>query len=91
MAQTVNLLISGRVQGVCFRRFTKNKAKQLDIKGTVKNLDDGRVEVVAQAEEPALNVFIKWCHKGPITARVDKVEITTINSVANQFSDFEII
>jgi len=91
MSRTVNILISGRVQGVYFRRFTLNKAKDLGIKGTVKNREDDRVEIVAQAKDDILEAFIAWCHKGPITARVDKVEVTDMQTSENEFSSFEII
>lgn len=91
MTRTVNILISGRVQGVYFRRFTKNKAQELGIKGTVKNRDDGRVEIIAQAGNALLDPFIQWCYKGPITARVDNVEIIDIKTDANAFTEFEII
>jgi len=74
----VKIQVSGRVQGVYFRLFTQNKAKHFAIKGSVKNLPDGRVEIVAEAGSMAIEKFIKWCHKGPITARVDHVEITEL-------------
>jgi acylphosphatase len=90
MSRTVNILISGRVQGVYFRRFTRNKAKELGVKGTVRNREDGCVEIVAQAEADILEAFIQWCHKGPITARVDKVELIEVDN-AEKFDTFEII
>lgn len=71
----VKILVSGRVQGVYFRVFTQNKAKHFAIKGSVRNLPDGRVEIIAEAEHPVIEKFIKWCHKGPITARVDHLDI----------------
>lgn len=74
----VKILVEGRVQGVYFRYFTQNKAQDLGILGCVRNLDDGRVEIIAEAEDVALDKFIEWCHKGPITARVDKVEISEL-------------
>jgi acylphosphatase len=74
----VKILVSGRVQGVYFRLFTQNKAKHFAIKGSAKNLPDGRVEIIAEAENMAIEKFIKWCHKGPITARVDHVEVTEL-------------
>lgn len=70
----VKLIISGRVQGVYFRYFTVRKAKELGVVGSVRNLDDGRVEAIAQADDAVLKKFIAWCHQGPVTARVDKVE-----------------
>jgi acylphosphatase len=91
MIRTVKIRISGRVQGVYFRRFTKNKAQDLGIKGTVKNMEDGRVEVIAQAEVNILEPFIRWCHKGPITARVDKVELIEMQANRKEFNSFEVI
>ena len=78
MKRCVKLLISGRVQGVYFRYFTQQKAKELGVFGSVRNLEDGRVEVFAEAEAAALNAFISWCHKGPVTARVTGVEISEL-------------
>lgn len=74
----VKILVSGRVQGVYFRLFTQNKAKHFNIKGSATNLPDGRVEIIAEAGNLAIEKFIKWCHKGPITARVDHVEVTEL-------------
>lgn len=78
MIRKVKILVSGRVQGVYFRLFTQNKAKHFAIKGSARNLPDGRVEIIAEAGSVAIEKFIKWCHKGPITARVDHVEITEL-------------
>ena len=78
MIRKVKILVSGRVQGVYFRLFTQNKAKHFTIKGSAKNLPDGRVEIIAEAENLAIEKFIKWCHKGPITARVDRIEIVEL-------------
>lgn len=76
----VKILVSGRVQGVYFRLFTQNKAKHFGIKGSAKNLADGRVEIIAEAEDAVIEKFIKWCSKGPITARVDQIEIAELSS-----------
>ena len=76
----VKLLVSGRVQGVYFRMFTQNKAKHFGVKGYARNLPDGRVEIIAEADPGSIENFIKWCHKGPVTARVDHVEMTELES-----------
>jgi acylphosphatase len=78
MTRRVEILVSGRVQGVYFRMFTQNKAKHLGIKGCARNLPDGRVEIIAEADHNSIEKLIKWCHKGPVTARVDHVEITEL-------------
>lgn len=89
MIRGVKLLISGRVQGVYFRLFAQKKAKQLGIKGYAKNLVDGRVEIMAQADNSKIESFIKWSNKGPITARVDEVEVSEW-PIEEQFTTFEI-
>ena len=89
MMRRVNILVSGRVQGVYFRMFTQNKAKQLGLKGCARNLPDGRVEIIAESDSTSIEKFIKWCHKGPVTARVDHVEITELE-VEETFTSFEI-
>ena len=80
MMRRVKILVSGRVQGVYFRMFTQNKAKHFGIKGCAKNLPDGRVEIIAEGVHNSIENFIKWCRKGPITARVDNVEIIELES-----------
>ncbi len=89
MIRKVKILVSGRVQGVYFRLFTQNKAKHFAIKGSAKNLPDGRVEIIAEAGSIAIEKFIKWCHKGPVTARVDHVEVTELQP-GEALTSFEI-
>ncbi|MEY3808172.1 MAG: hypothetical protein RI893_1148 [Pseudomonadota bacterium] len=89
MIRKVKILVSGRVQGVYFRLFTQNKAKHFAIKGSARNLPDGRVEIIAEAENLTIEKFIRWCHKGPITARVDHVEITELQH-EESLTSFEI-
>jgi acylphosphatase len=89
MMLRVKILVSGRVQGVYFRMYTQNKAKKLGIKGCARNLPDGRVEIIAEADTNSIEKLIKWCRKGPVTARVDHVEITELES-DDVFTSFEI-
>lgn len=87
--KTVQLIISGRVQGVYFRAFTQKQAVKHGVTGFVCNKDDGSVEVVACAEAEKLQPFINWCHKGPMLAKVNKVVINE-NLITETFSRFEI-
>jgi acylphosphatase len=89
MMRRVKILVSGRVQGVYFRLFTQNKAKHFSINGHTRNLPDGRVEIIAEADNMTIEKFIKWCHKGPATARVDHVEITELQA-DEELRSFEI-
>lgn len=72
---TLEIYISGKVQGVWFRANTRKKALLLGLSGTVENLPDGRVRIVVSGEEEELSVFTSWCHKGEPPAEVEKVEI----------------
>jgi acylphosphatase len=86
----IHVFIYGRVQGVNFRWNTKIVADRLNIKGWVRNLLDGRVEVVAEGEDEKINKFIEYLKKGPVLARVDKIEITE-EKFKNEFDGFEVI
>jgi acylphosphatase len=90
MTRKVKILVSGRVQGVYFRLFTQKKAKQLAVHGNVKNLSDGRVEIFAEADSEIIDKFIVWCGHGPVTARVDHIEVTELEPEGG-FAKFEII
>jgi len=71
----VHLLISGRVQGVCFRDSTAREASKLGVCGWVRNIPMGQVEVVAEGKEEDLERFISWCYEGPPLAQVIDVKI----------------
>jgi tRNA pseudouridine55 synthase len=81
--------VYGRVQGVGYRYFVKEKAQNLDIFGYVKNLEDGTVEVLAQGSEENLQKLIEELKKGPFLARVDKLDIV-FRKPLNIFYNFRI-
>ncbi|UCD84870.1 MAG: acylphosphatase [Deltaproteobacteria bacterium] len=70
-----HLYVEGFVQGVFFRAETREEARRLGVTGWVRNLPDGRVEVVGEGEEGSVKGLVNWCHKGPSGARVSKVEV----------------
>lgn len=70
----IRALVEGRVQGVSFRYFTREKASALGLDGFVANRWDGTVEVVAEGPEDAINALIRWLHSGPPLARVTRVQ-----------------
>jgi acylphosphatase len=86
----VKIVVAGRVQGVYFRAFTQKKAKDLGVTGTVKNLIDGNVEIIAQAENSVLEQFINWCRRGPITAKVERILLEEL-AYDESFHAFDII
>jgi len=67
--------VSGRVQGVCFRMYTRDKALSLDLKGWVRNLLDGRVEIVAEGEGEKIGLFVDLIRAGPSSARVTDLQV----------------
>ena len=82
-------LVQGMVQGVGFRYFTEHVARRIRVKGFVRNLDDGRVEVVVEGDAAAVARFEQAIRSGPPLARIDRVEIET-RDPAGRFSRFEI-
>jgi acylphosphatase len=83
-------LISGRVQGVGFRNFALRRASALGVIGWVRNLPDGRVEVVASGGPEAMSDLEKFLTTGPHHARVESVEISEVSDEQTQAKTFEI-
>lgn len=69
----LHFLIKGRVQGVGFRWFVHREASELELRGWVRNTEDGDVEVVATGSPQDLAELRSSLHKGPRGARVDRV------------------
>ena len=67
--------VSGRVQGVFFRVFTRDAAERAGLAGTVRNLPDSRVEAYAEGTAEAVAEFERALRSGPPGARVDDVEV----------------
>ncbi|MEW6378174.1 MAG: acylphosphatase [bacterium] len=89
MKVRAHLFISGMVQGVFFRSSTKSEASRLGVKGWVRNLSDGSVEVVAEGEKADVERLVAWCHRGPVGAHVRKVDIQWEN-YSGDYSSFSI-
>jgi len=70
-----HVIISGRVQGVCFRAETERAAARLGVHGWVRNRSDGRVEACFEGPQAAVNDAVAWCHHGVPPARVSDVEV----------------
>jgi acylphosphatase len=67
-------LVRGHVQGVGFRWFVAREAERLGLRGFVRNLRDGTVEVVSEGAEAALDTLERHLNRGPAMARVEAVE-----------------
>lgn len=66
--------VAGRVQGVWFRESCRDRALDAGVSGWVRNLDDGRVEVVLEGPAAAVDEVVAWCRQGPPRAHVDRVD-----------------
>ena len=89
MLVRASVLVSGMVQGVCFRYYTRAKAAELDVKGRVKNRMDGKLEAVFEGEKEKVEELIRWCNRGPDGAMVDRVDVNW-EEYKNEFAEFSI-
>ena len=87
--KTIKIKVEGQVQGVFFRQTTQEKARELGLKGTVKNCDDDSVEIIATGTKEQLDKLIIWCREGPPRATVTNV--TTQELSLQTFYNFSII
>jgi acylphosphatase len=69
------LIVTGRVQGVGFRYFARDAARREGVRGTVRNLDDGRVEIEVEGDSEAVLNFERHVRRGPVGSRVDDVMV----------------
>jgi acylphosphatase len=84
------LIVSGRVQGVGFRYFTRDAARFEGLHGTVRNLDAGSVEIEVEGESEAVLRFERAVRRGPAGSRVDDVFVDE-SPPTGHFHDFRIL
>lgn len=72
-------LVSGRVQGVGFRAFTAKRGEAMGLRGRVRNLDDGRVEIVASGTAEKIREFETAIARGPMLAKVTDLVVTDVD------------
>jgi acylphosphatase len=84
-----HIFISGMVQGVGFRYFTYECAKELRVKGFVRNLPDGRVEVIAEGDKDSVEEMVENLKKGSAFSKVTDVKIVE-EDYDGEFEDFTI-
>ncbi len=76
--------VSGRVQGVYYRGTAVSHARAAGIRGYARNLPDGRVEVLAQGEDAAVEAFIQWLWVGSVASKVTAVEVRSIHTAPRE-------
>ena len=83
-------VVAGRVQGVGFRYYTREVARREGLSGSVRNLDDRRVEIVVEGDAEAVTRFERAIRQGPSGARVDDV-LVDLHPATGRPSDFRIL
>jgi acylphosphatase len=89
MGERLRAFVRGDVQGVAFRWFVQREASGLGLRGWVRNRMDGRVEVLAEGDRPALEGLTRLLSRGPRMARVDGVD-SEWGTATGEFSGFRI-
>lgn len=85
----VRMLVSGRVQGVFFRRAAADKARAFGVTGWARNLNDGSVEIVGEGERRNVELLLAWAHHGPPHARVEAVQAKW-EPFVGEFAQFQV-
>lgn len=86
--QHLNVLVSGKVQGVWYRKSAQLKADELSLRGFIRNESDGSVYLEIEGDEDDLDTFIEWCWEGPPLASVSNVEYSERDWIG--FTAFEV-
>ncbi|HVL78530.1 MAG TPA: acylphosphatase [Sphingomicrobium sp.] len=76
MPVALTIRVTGRVQGVFFRAWTQQQARELGVSGWVRNCDDGSVEAHVEGEEKAVSRMVELLRQGPPNARVEAVQVS---------------
>jgi acylphosphatase len=87
--EELKAILKGRVQGVGFRYFTVKEAERLGLKGYVKNLPGGEVEIVAQGDKDSLKKLVSRVKEGPSAAVVKDVN-TNYRPLQREYAGFNV-
>ncbi len=90
MKQRVHVIISGRVQGVCYRYWTQQKARELGLTGWVRNRYDGSVEAEFCGKKAQVDEMLRMCRTGPGSAFVENTRINILSEPV-EYTGFSIL
>lgn len=90
MLNAVHIIVEGLVQGVGFRWFVARRADSLGLKGWVRNLPDGRVEIHAEGERGLLEELISAVKVGPRSAQVTNLRLQWLEQSSSTYTHFQI-
>jgi acylphosphatase len=85
----VHVRVSGRVQGVYYRNFTQSQARELGVKGWVRNVPGGGVEAILEGERQKVGELLKLMKAGPSGAMVSSMELSELK--CRGFDNFEVV
>lgn len=74
MKKSSRLFLTGSVQGIFFRQFVKDQAEKINVRGFVRNLEDGRIEIFTEGDEEAVDKMLAICKRGPPHAQIRHIE-----------------
>ncbi len=89
MKKSIRLYIKGTVQGIFFRSFIKENAEKYNVKGFVRNLEDGRIEVFLEGNSDDVNKMVELCKTGPKHSQIRDVEIKS--ETFQGFNNFKVL
>lgn len=91
--RAVRISVMGRVQGVYYRKYAVEKAKELNLRGIVKNEPDGSVTIIAIGDDENIKKYIDWTWIGSPASKVENVVITELEpqEVSKMYQDFKIV
>jgi len=87
--KTIRIYISGSVQGIFFRKYLEEKANEFGVRGFVRNLDDGRVEVLAEGRDENVNSMLEVCKKGTQHTKITDIQIQELKNQG--FKGFKVL
>ncbi|MCP4343000.1 MAG: acylphosphatase [Desulfobulbaceae bacterium] len=87
--KSIHVIVEGKVQGVCFRDYTQRQARQLNLRGWVRNKRDGSVEAILNGDDSDLTAMLEWLQKGSPMSRVDNIHTEEIIS-EDHYTTFEV-
>jgi acylphosphatase len=90
MKKAIRMIMQGTVQGVFFRQFVKENADKLNIRGFVRNLTSGDVEIIAEGEGEAVERFQRFIAKGPPHSHIRNLQ-TEERKWSGEFDSFKIL
>jgi acylphosphatase len=89
MLKTLSIIVSGKVQGVFYRKTAKDKAIEIGVKGEIKNMPDETVHLTATGTSEQLEKLIEWCKQGPPRAEVANVLVEELQ--VRSFDEFRVV